>query len=258
MDRGHHPAQVGQQAHERAAVLAEAVADRHLRVAVALAQQVERQHLGVVEVVDDLGVRGGGARQGAVAALAVGDARPGGERQQPREHQVAGAAVGAHVLDAAGEARADHVVGLAGEDRRHHLPQLLGRVLAVGVAERHRRGAARDGLGEPAPHGRAQAAVGAHGHHLGARPTPPGRRSRRASRRRPPARAPRARPPRRGPAPRPRRPWPPRRGPAAPAPPGPAARAPGPAAAAGRRGRRKRPSSPGAGWKAPTAPATRA
>jgi hypothetical protein len=39
-------------------VLAEGVADRHLPIAVALGQQVEGEHLGVVEVVGDLGVGG--------------------------------------------------------------------------------------------------------------------------------------------------------------------------------------------------------
>ena len=57
-DGRHDLAEVRDQADERPAGRAERVGDRHLGVAVALGQQVEGEHLGVVEVVDDLGVGG--------------------------------------------------------------------------------------------------------------------------------------------------------------------------------------------------------
>jgi hypothetical protein len=55
-DRRDDPAQVAQGPDERAAGGAELVADRDFQVAVALGQQVEGEDLGVVVVVDDLGV----------------------------------------------------------------------------------------------------------------------------------------------------------------------------------------------------------
>jgi hypothetical protein len=119
--------------------------------------------------VDDLGVGRRRARQRPEPALAVGERCPGEQPQGPREHDVADPAAHQHAVDAPGEAAADHVVGRAVEDRRRHGGELLGRVLAVGVAERdHGRAVVDDGPAEALAHGGAEAPVDGQRHHDGA------------------------------------------------------------------------------------------
>ena len=87
---GQDPAQVRAQPDERGAGGAEGVRDRHLGVGVALAEQVEGEHLRVVVVVHHLGGRGGTGREGAVAALPVGEVGPPrGPADPAGEHPVA-------------------------------------------------------------------------------------------------------------------------------------------------------------------------
>jgi hypothetical protein len=162
-------AQVAQGADERPAGGAEAVADRDLQVAVALGQEVEGEDLGVVVVVDDLGLGRGRPRQGPEAALAVADGGPGHEPEQAGEGQVAQAALGQHAPDLAGEAGTDHVVGAPLEDRSDQALQLGRVVLAVGVAERHRGRTPLHGGGQAQADGRAQPAVARHREHGRAR-----------------------------------------------------------------------------------------
>ena len=82
-----------------------------------------------------------------------------GERgERNGERAVAEPALRMHAIDRAGESRADDVVGGAGEDRRDHALELLGRVLAVGVAERDRSRVERERGGEPGADGGAEAA----------------------------------------------------------------------------------------------------
>src|SRR6266508_4164533 len=169
-DGGGDPPQVGGGADERPADGPPAVADRHLQVAVALGQQVQGEHLGVVVVVDDLGVGGGGPRQRPVAALPVADRGAGHPAEQPGQQPVAGPPVGQHALDLAGEPGPDHVVGPPLQDGRDQAIQLARVVLAVGVAEGDRRGAPPHGRRQPGADGRAEPAVGAGAEHHRARP----------------------------------------------------------------------------------------
>ena len=194
-DRRHDPAQVAQGPDERAAGGAELVADRDLQVAVALGQQVEGEDLGVVVVVDDLGVGRGRPRQGPEAALAVADRGPGHEPEQAGEGQVAEAALGQHAPDLAREPGADHVVGPPLQDGADQ-PLQLGRVvLAVGVAEGDRGRPPLDGGGQARPDGRPQPPVGRRREHGRAGRRRPARRCGRRSRRRPPGTRPGGRAP---------------------------------------------------------------
>jgi hypothetical protein len=120
--------------------------------------------------VGHLGGSRGLGGQRAVAALPVGDRKAGEAAHGERERPVPEPAVGEHPALAAREARAHHVVGRTGEDRAHQPLELLGGVLAVGVAERDRCGAVAHGSGEPGPHRRAEPAVGPQREHVGTGP----------------------------------------------------------------------------------------
>jgi hypothetical protein len=162
-NRRHHLAQVGAQADERPAAPPEAVGDGYLGVAVALRHQVEGEDLRVVEVVEDLGVRGGGGRQRPIARLAVGEPTdaPWADEQlhTERENAVAEPALGAHAAVPPGEARSDHVVRPPREDGFDQVLQLLWRVLAIGVEKGHRHRVALDRARQADTHGGAEAAV---------------------------------------------------------------------------------------------------
>jgi len=54
---------------------------------------------------------------------------------------IAQPAMRSHGLDDSGEAAADHIIGAPAKDRFGEAREFLRRVLAVGVAERHDRGA---------------------------------------------------------------------------------------------------------------------
>jgi hypothetical protein len=109
--------------------------------------------LRVVVVVHDLGGTRGRRREGAIPALAVGDAPTDECRHCHREHPVAGATLGPHLEDGPGEARPDDVVRGPVEDRGDEPLELLGRVLAVGIAEGDRDRVEGGGRGQTRPHG---------------------------------------------------------------------------------------------------------
>jgi len=80
-----------------------------------------------------------------------------------------------HVVDPSEEPATGHIVGVPRQHRCHQGSQLLGRVLAVGVAEGDGRGSPLDRGRQPHPHCRAQAAILAQADHLRARSPGPRR-----------------------------------------------------------------------------------
>jgi len=153
-------AEVRPEANERLPRGAEAIGDRYLVVAEALREEVQREHLRVVVVVGDLCCGSGSAGERAEAALAVGDRFGRDPGEDPGQERVADATMQEHALDRAREARPDDVVGAAVEDGADDSVELVGGVLAVGVAEHDRGGAERDGLSEARTYRSAQPATG--------------------------------------------------------------------------------------------------
>jgi hypothetical protein len=96
-------------------VLADAVPDRDLFEPETLSQEVEREHLGVVVVVYDLGPVRSLARERAHPRLAVGNVLAGEQHEQRRERVVPDPPVQAHPPHPAPEAAPEHVVGPARE-----------------------------------------------------------------------------------------------------------------------------------------------
>jgi hypothetical protein len=161
-------AEIRRQTHERTSSRPEAVADRHLGVHEALADEVDGENLGVVVVVDDRSLGGGSAAERAVPALAIGDRLAGDPAQRGGQGDIAEPAMRRHRVDDAGEAAAHDVVGGAGEDWSGQPGQLLRGVFAIGVTERHDRRATINGRPQPDAHGGPETDVAIEPDHRGA------------------------------------------------------------------------------------------
>ena len=163
-----HVSQVLERSHERRSSRTERIADGHLRVAEPLGQEVERQHLRVVVVVDDLRMHRGGRGSArnplwpSVSGTLATMRRPAVRARLPN------ATARQHPPDLTAKPAADDVVGMPGDDRFDQAGELFGCVFAIGVGERDRdRGERVHRMAESHSHCRAEAAVLGHDHDMG-------------------------------------------------------------------------------------------